>query len=230
MSGVYHLLEKGTTANHVLRILDYSGIYFLIAGTFTPLHIILMRKAKRWLTITIVWIMAATGITLTAIFFRDISEGLVLTFFLAMGHMALFTMYSLYKINKRTALLVSLGGLAYTTGALMDFLRWPVVIDGVVGPHEMLHLFVMIGAGLHWYAIYRIADIPISQKLTMIVNNFFKTDIRVRCKNERLILKAESEEEMRNKVDQWMNEKFPEPLLPKSIKYQYIQENIETIQ
>ena len=46
MSGVYHLLSKGTTASYVLRILDYTGIYFLIAGSFTPIHLILFRNTN----------------------------------------------------------------------------------------------------------------------------------------------------------------------------------------
>ena len=47
MSGVYHLLERGHTPNYVLGILDYAGIYVMIAGTFTPFHIILFRGLHR---------------------------------------------------------------------------------------------------------------------------------------------------------------------------------------
>jgi predicted membrane channel-forming protein YqfA (hemolysin III family) len=49
------------------------------------------------------------------------------------------------------------GALAYTIGALVDFLSWPVLVAGVVGPHEIFHLAVIAGIAFHWAFIHRIA-------------------------------------------------------------------------
>jgi channel protein (hemolysin III family) len=71
MSGVYHLLEKGSTANYVLQILDHDGIFLLIAGTFTPLHAILTRGYSRWPILVVVWLIGINGVVFTSIFFSD---------------------------------------------------------------------------------------------------------------------------------------------------------------
>jgi channel protein (hemolysin III family) len=47
------------------------------------------------------------------------------------------------------------GAMAYTLGALMDFVRWPTVLPGVVGPHEMFHMLVLAGVGFHWSFVAR---------------------------------------------------------------------------
>ena len=51
-----------------------------------------------------------------------------------------------------------LGGLAYTAGAVLEFLRWPVVVTGVIGAHELFHVFVLLGAALHWRLVWTFAD------------------------------------------------------------------------
>ena len=47
-----------------------------------------------------------------------------------------------------------MGGLAYTIGAIFEYLRQPVLIEGVVGPHELFHVAVVLGIGFHWWFIY----------------------------------------------------------------------------
>ncbi|WP_438864638.1 PAQR family membrane homeostasis protein TrhA [Neptunicella sp.] len=160
LSGVYHLLEKGSQANYVLRILDYTAIFTMIAGSFTPFHIILLRGRSRWLPLCIIWLLAITGLTLTAIFFDQMSEGLLLSFFLAMGWMGIFTVTQVWAINQRVARLIVGGALFYTLGALLDYARWPMIIDGVLGPHELFHLTIIAAALCHWFAMYNIAYLP----------------------------------------------------------------------
>ena len=57
------------------------------------------------------------------------------------------------------------GGIAYTTGGILEFLRWPIVIPRVVGSHEMFHLCVLLGVALHWMFVFRIAsgEVPIDR-------------------------------------------------------------------
>jgi len=58
------------------------------------------------------------------------------------------------------------GAAAYTIGAVLEFLRWPTLLAGVVGPHELFHLFVLIGLGCHWLFVWRCAagDVSVSSR------------------------------------------------------------------
>lgn len=159
MSGVYHLLPPGSTARMVLLRLDHSAIFALIAGTFTPAHGLLFRSWGRWGMLFLIWGLAATGITLKAIFFDDIPEWLSLSLYLGMGWLGLASGGVLWW-RYGTAFIRPLlaGGIAYTLGGVLEFLRWPVLLPGIVGPHELFHVAVLIGVVLHWRFVYRIAD------------------------------------------------------------------------
>jgi channel protein (hemolysin III family) len=158
MSGTYHLLSPGTGGRAVLRRLDHSAIFVLIAGTFTPLHTILFRGAWRWTPLVVLWVLATAGVALTAVFFGDTPEWLGLLFYLGMGWLGVVSGAELWRrYGGRFLRPLALGGLAYTVGAVLEFLRWPVVIAGVIGPHELFHVFVLLGAGLHWRFVWTFA-------------------------------------------------------------------------
>ncbi len=154
MSGVYHLLSTGGTGRYVLRVLDHAGIYVLIAGTFTAVHGILFKGFMRWGIILLVWVLAINGITLGTIFFKSMPEFLSLTFFLSLGWLGIITGVVLWKKKGlRFVKKFLYGGLAYTIGALLEFFRVPVIINGVLGPHELFHFAVLAGTTFHWLFI-----------------------------------------------------------------------------
>ena len=154
MSGVYHLLSFGGTGRFVLRVLDHAGIYVLIAGTFTAIHGILFSGFMRWGVILVVWVLAINGITLGTIFFTSMPEFLSLLFFLGLGWLGIVTGIMLWR--KRGIYFIKyfvFGGLSYTIGAVLEFFRFPVLVNGVVGPHEIFHFAVLLGTTLHWMFI-----------------------------------------------------------------------------
>ncbi len=156
MSGVYHLLAFGGTARYVLRILDHAGIYVLIAGSFTAIHSVVFRGVMRWGIILLVWVLAINGIVLGTIFFNDMPELLSLIFFLGLGWLGVISVTVLWK--KKGFYFVRYlvyGGLAYTIGAVLEFFRIPVLIQGVIGPHELFHLAVIMGTTLHWLFVLK---------------------------------------------------------------------------
>jgi hemolysin III len=159
MSGVYHQLVRGGTAHRVLERLDHSAIFVLIAGTFTPVHWILFRGRLRWGPLALIWAAAAFGIVLKTVYFSDLAEWVGLTFYLALGWVGAFSGYHLWRRYGFACIRPLLwGGLAYSVGAVSDFLGWPVRIPGVVHGHEVFHLAVLMGALFHWSFIWRIAD------------------------------------------------------------------------
>lgn len=224
MSGVYHLLEKGTDASYVLRVLDHAGIYLMISGSFTPFQIILLRGAKRWIPLAAIWVLAATGISLTAVFFESMPEWMLLAFFISMGWMSLATVWFIRKTEPQTVKLIFLGGVFYTLGALFDFLRWPALIPSVFEAHELFHLFVTAGALTHFAAIFRIADFPVSNSLTAVVKKL-PGKYKAYFTSERAVFHASSDEEMKEKILEWTKRRFLKPLLPKRIKIKYYEED-----
>jgi channel protein (hemolysin III family) len=159
LSGVYHLLSPGTTGRAVLQRLDHYAIFVLIAGTFTPLHVILFRGPWRWAPLLVLWSAAAVGVTIKSMYFGETPESLGLIFYLGMGWLGAASGAELWRRHgARFVRPLLLGGLAYTAGAALDFLRWPVAVMGVIGPHELFHVFVVLGAAWHWRFVWRFAD------------------------------------------------------------------------
>lgn len=159
MSGVFHLLEPGGDGRAVLQRLDHAAIFVLIAGTFTPIHIILFRGWRRWGVLSLLWLLAISGLTLKTVFFNDMHEWLGLLLYLGLGWLGLVTAVLIYqRYRLRFLPLLLYGAAAYTLGALIDFFRLLDPLPGVVGPHELFHLFVLIALGFHWMLIYRISE------------------------------------------------------------------------
>ncbi len=166
MSGVYHLLSPEGTARIVLQRLDHSAILVLIVGTMTPIHQILFRGFMRWGWLLLVWLIAIAIIVLKNVFFSSFPEWLGLTLFLALGWGGAVTGGVLwYRRDIQFVKALFLGGLAYTIGAVLEFLREPVLIKGIIGPHELFHIAVLIGLGYHWQFVYTIARITASKAL-----------------------------------------------------------------
>jgi channel protein (hemolysin III family) len=155
ISGTYHLLTPDTVGRDVMQRLDHAAIFYLIAGTFTPVHGLLFKGFWRWGMLTLIWVLAIASITIKSIFFTSIGELLGLSMYLGLGWLGLISSVLLVRrYGFRFTRFLIYGGLAYTAGAVLEFLRWPVLIEGVLGPHELFHVAVLIGLGYHWRFIY----------------------------------------------------------------------------
>lgn len=157
-SGVYHLLTPETAARGVLMRLDHAAIFVLIAGSFTPVHAILLRE--RWQRHLLGWIWGAAiaGLTLKTVYFDTVPPWLGLLMYLGLGWLGVISTVALARrFGVRFILPLVWGALAYTLGALADFLAWPVLVPRVVGPHEIFHLSVLAGIAFHWAFIHQIA-------------------------------------------------------------------------
>jgi len=167
MSGVYHLLPPGGTARAVLERMDHAGIFVLIAGTFTPIHGLLFRGLGRWGMLLLIWSAAITGIVLKTVFFHDVPEWLGLAIYLSLGWLGVVSCFSLWRrYGFRFVRPLLTGGVIYTAGAAMHFAAWPVLVPGVVGPHEVCHIAVLIAAGLHWIFIRQLTSRAVTARRT----------------------------------------------------------------
>lgn len=147
VSSTYHA-TKNFKIKRTLRILDHINIYFLIAGTYTPVALITLEKESGWLIIFVVWGIAVFG-TVFKIFYTGKLEFLSLLLYVAMGWLIVLDFDNLVEHTSFWGIrLLFLGGAFYTLGIIFYALeRFPF-------NHFIWHLFVLGGAISHWFFIY----------------------------------------------------------------------------
>jgi hemolysin III len=148
-SAVFHGARLSGAPLTRLQRLDHVGIYLLIAGTYTPIAWGLMRGPWLWGTLTAAWstaVLCGTRVLCCELMPMWLST---LTY-LAMGWGAIFCYNELARSHShRKLLLLPLGGLFYSVGAVMNVLHWPALVPGVFAAHEIFHLFVITGTTCH---------------------------------------------------------------------------------
>jgi len=149
-STLYHALPRNR-AKLVFRILDHGGVYLLIAGTYTPFTLGLLRGPWGWTLFGLVWTLAAVGITLTSVAgvrHPRISTGV----YLGMGWLIVVAIRPLWLHVPLPGLLwLAAGGLAYTGGVAF------FAADRLPYGHFVWHLLVLVGSTCHFIAILRYA-------------------------------------------------------------------------
>jgi channel protein (hemolysin III family) len=169
MSGVYHMLEPGGTAKFVMLQMDVSAIYLLIAGSFTFLHGCLFEGWKRWGMLVPIWTIACLGILTTAFFQEHMNPTVTMMAFLTMGWLGLGSGGLLLRTyGRRTVDPIFLGGVIYTVGALSNCFHWPIIIPRVFGPHELMHLCVLVAVGCYWWLAFQMSRGIIQPKAELV--------------------------------------------------------------
>jgi channel protein (hemolysin III family) len=224
MSGVFHLLTRDSISRGVLQRLDHAGIWVLIAGTFTPIHTILFRGPRRWLVLLSVWAVAVTGLVLEVVFFHDFPESLLFLLFLGLGWVGALTGHYFRKFYGDSSIRFLIGGGAfYSLGALVDFLRWPVLIPEIVGPHEIFHIFVIAGAISHWLFIYRWAHHPVSNLMMFHVYVRSESQVVAHAVGDNIVVESNSVEGIKNLIRFHVANKFHSRIEP-TIRLRYFNE------
>ncbi len=151
-STLYHALPKNR-AKRVFRILDHAAIFLLIAGTYTPFTLGVLRGPWGWTLFGIVWGLASAGVVLKAIGGVRVPK-LSMVLYLAMGWLALIALKPLWLSVPGWGLFwLFAGGVAYTVGVIFF-----AVDDRLRYGHFIWHLFVVAGTACHfiavmWYAV-----------------------------------------------------------------------------
>jgi hemolysin III len=157
-SALYHMLSLSERPLRALRILDHISIYFLIAGTYTPVGLITLHGPLGWSLLAAVWLIALAGIPFK-LFFVDAPVWLSTATYLGMGYLSLVAIVPLIKAVSISGLawLVA-GGIAYSVGAVIHSSRRPDPFPGRFGHHEIWHILVLIGSGCHFaFMVYHVA-------------------------------------------------------------------------
>ncbi len=145
-STLYHGIAH-PPAKPLLRVLDHSAIFLLIAGTYTPFTLITLRGAWGWSLFAIVWALAFAGIALEAR--RVHSRPLMAALYVGMGWVGLIAIKPLVAALPAGGLwLLFGGGVAYTLG--VPFYLWKRLPFN----HALWHVFVLLGSVLHFFAVW----------------------------------------------------------------------------
>ncbi len=152
-SAVYH---RGTWSPRVaatLRRLDHANIFLLIAGTYTPLAVLLLPRDTATVLLTVVWSGALVGI-LMRVFWLGAPRWLYVPIYLALGWVAVWFLPDFSRSGSPAIMwLVIAGGLAYTVGALVYATKWPNPSPRWFGYHEIFHVGTVVGYGCHFVAV-----------------------------------------------------------------------------
>lgn len=147
-SSLYHALPIGRP-KQILRVIEHSAIFILIAGTYTPFTLGVLRGSWGWTLCALVWTLALVGVVLKSsnrLFHPRLSNAL----FLVMGWLIVVAIKPMLDNVPMAGLLWLLaGGLAYTVGVIFY-----AASSRVRYAHFTWHLFVMLGTACHYFAVY----------------------------------------------------------------------------
>jgi hemolysin III len=152
-SALYHRVTWKPRARAWLRRLDHAMIFVLIAGTYTPFAVLVLDGTLGDVVLVGVWSGAAAGIVFTLVW-TDAPKWLTATTYVALGW---FSIIAVPEITQRAGagalVLLGLGGIAYTAGAVVYARRRPDPRPTTFGYHEIFHVLVVLAAAAHFTAV-----------------------------------------------------------------------------
>lgn len=145
-STLYHSIQI-PRAKSIMRVLDHSAIFLLIAGTYTPFMLVNLRGAWGWTLFSIVWSLALLGVLFQVSLLRR-WQGISLALYIGMGWVVVVAIKPMLdSVATGGLILLLLGGLAYTSGVV--FYLW----ERLLYNHAIWHGFVLLGSILHFFAV-----------------------------------------------------------------------------
>lgn len=151
-SSLYHYANRSDRSTLTLRKLDHAMIYVLIAGTYTPLLLVCVEGTKGAVFTAAMWAVALIG-TLLKVFWMGMPRVLSTVLYILMGWAILIDIPSLARLGTGGIVLLVLGGVIYTFGAVLYALKKPNPC-AAFGFHEIFHIFVMLGSLFHYLCVF----------------------------------------------------------------------------
>ncbi|MCO1603975.1 PAQR family membrane homeostasis protein TrhA [Desulfosporosinus nitroreducens] len=161
-SSLYHWVRTTPQKELLLKKVDHIAIYLLIAGSYTPVFYYGLEGAWRWAMLSVVWGLAFIGMLLK-IWFIHAPRYVSSAFYLSLGWIALVPFLQLIKnLPMGAIILMALGGLTYTVGAIIYATKICDFFPKRFGFHEIFHLFIGAGSIVH-YIMILIYIIPMAE-------------------------------------------------------------------
>jgi hemolysin III len=152
-SALYHRVTWTPRVRLWMRRVDHAGVYLLIAGTYTPVCVLVLDGAWRSVVLSVVWAGALAAIVLKFAWVHA-PTWLSAAIGLALGWIAVVALPELIgRLNVAAMILIVIGGLAYSAGAVVYARRRPDPAPAVFGYHELFHALTIVGIGCQYVAI-----------------------------------------------------------------------------
>mgnify|MGYP003073868515 CR=1 FL=1 len=158
-STLYHTLNISPVINKRLRKLDHMMIFVLIAGTYTPVCLIVLGDHTGWNLLGLVWGIALVGIIINALWITC-PKWFSSLIYIAMGWLCVLAMVPLVQTLPTAAFIwLVAGGVIYPIGGVIYALKLPLfnAKHQYFGSHEIFHVFVMAGSLCHYVTMFYIA-------------------------------------------------------------------------
>lgn len=153
-SSLYHAYKKQENETGFLRKMDHFAIFCMIAGTATLLSYVYLEGYLKWGIIIAQWALVFAGFFLKVFYIRA-PRVFTTVVYLLMSWMVIIPIKQLLSAMPTTSImLLFLGGLAYSTGAVFYMLKKPNPMPNFFGFHEIFHLFILLGVFLHMPVVY----------------------------------------------------------------------------
>ena len=150
-STLYHFFPAKSKAKRIFKKIDHSFIYILIAGTYTPVCLTVLRGGWGWSIFGIIWGLAILGIIIKSTNLK-INCSVSTLIYILMGWIILIALFPLINSISKTGLIVLLlGGIFYTIGTIFYALDKTIPRTRWFGMHEIFHLFVLAGSFSHFW-------------------------------------------------------------------------------
>jgi hemolysin III len=152
-SALYHRVTWTPRVRPWMRRIDHAGVYLLIAGTYTPVALIALDGAWRPAILATVWTGAAAAIVLKFVWV-DAPKWLAAAIGIALGWVAVIALPQLAShVAPAAVVLLVIGGLTYTAGAIVYARRRPDPVPAVFGYHELFHALTIVAVSCQYTAI-----------------------------------------------------------------------------
>ena len=152
-SSVYHWVRTTPQKELILKKVDHIAIYFLIAGSYTPVFYYGLEGAWRWAMLIAVWTLAIIGMALK-LWFIHAPRYVSSAFYVSLGWIALVPFLQLIKhLPMGAIILMAVGGVVYTIGAIIYATKIFDFFPKRFGFHEIFHLFIATGSIVHFFMI-----------------------------------------------------------------------------
>lgn len=155
-STIYHTLDISPKINQLLRKADHMMIFILIAGTYTPVCMIVLGDRTGWQLLALVWSIAAAGIIINALWITC-PKWFSSLIYIAMGWVCILAFGKIVAALPSSAFgWLLAGGIIYTVGGIIYAMKLPLFNNRFkyFGSHELFHLFVMGGSFCHYIMMY----------------------------------------------------------------------------
>lgn len=160
-SAIYHRFNWSPKVKLALKRFDHANIFLLIAGSYTPITLLALPQDKGLILIIAIWAVALLGIGFR-VFWIAAPRWLYVVIYIAMGWAAVVYLPEFLEANLAMMLLILIGGLLYTLGAVFYAMKRPNPFPGHFGFHEIFHTFTVLAFMCHWAAVLLICLSPVA--------------------------------------------------------------------